>query len=152
MMMIGPGLGHIIRKWQNGFWIWLKGSFRHAQDVMRIGAIRGVDMFYDQNESRDERDAALERVLNHNAIWQTQILNFIENHIPFGWVGTGEDIRRMANEDGLKEPNHPNAWGAVIMVAMRYKKFLQPTGRVVNMRKKSSHARLNREYVRMDPY
>lgn len=102
-------------------------------------------------EGQAARDAALDAVLNHNAIWRHKVLAFIETEIPQGWVGTGEDIRHMATEDGIANPGHPNAWGAVIMFAVKNKRWLQWTGKVVPMRDKSSHARITRQYVRFDP-
>jgi len=105
----------------------------------------------DLTNARDDRDAALDAVLNKNAIWRTSIMDFIENRLPQGWVGTGEDIRRLATEDGLSNPGHPNAWGAAIMYAVKNKRWLQWTGKVRPMTQRSSHARLTREYVRFDP-
>ena len=102
-------------------------------------------------ESREARDTALDAVLNHNAIWRHKVLGFIETDLPQGWVGTGEDIRYLCTQDGIGSPGHPNAWGAVIMYAIRRKKWLQWTGRVRPMRQRSSHARITREYVRFDP-
>lgn len=105
----------------------------------------------DATIGRQARDDALDAVLNKNAIWRTHVLDFIENRLPQGWVGTGEDIRRLAVEDGLPNPGHPNAWGAVIMYAVKNKKWLQWTGKARPMTQRSSHARLTREYVRFDP-
>ena len=51
------------------------------------------------SEAKDARDAALDTVLNKNWIWRSQIMSFIET-LPQGWVGTGEDIRHLAQEDG----------------------------------------------------
>lgn len=103
------------------------------------------------NEGLEARDEALERVLRRDWIWRSNIMAFIED-LPQGWVGTGEDIRHAAKDAGLADPPHHNAWGAAIMNAVRNKKFLRWTGRVLPMRDRSSHGRLTREYVRLDEY
>jgi hypothetical protein len=100
--------------------------------------------------SEQERDAALDKVLRRDWIWRAQITAFIEG-LPQGWVGTGEDVRLAATEAGIPAPHHPNAWGAAIMYAVKNKRWLMWTGKVVPMRQKSSHARLTRQYARWDP-
>lgn len=101
------------------------------------------------SEAKDARDAALDTVLNKNWIWRSQIMSFIET-LPQGWVGTGEDIRHLAQEDGIINPGHPNAWGAAIMYAVK-KGWLQRTGKMYQPKDKASHARGIWEYVRFDP-
>ena len=103
----------------------------------------------DDNEGLVARDEALERVLRRDWIWRAHIMAFIED-LPHGWVGTGEDVRHAAMDAGLDRPPHHNAWGAAIMAAVRNKKWLRWTGRVIPMRDKSSHGRLTREYIRLD--
>jgi hypothetical protein len=102
------------------------------------------------NEGRDARDAALDGVLNRNWIWRAQIMDFIENDLHQGWKGTGEDIRHLAQEAGIVNPGHPNAWGAAIMQAVK-NRWLQRTGRMHQPKDKASHSRGIWEYVRFDP-
>ena len=115
------------------------------------------------NDGADARDAALDAVLRRDWIWRAQVVAFIEA-LPQGWVGTGEDIRlashsanasqeaeqHAAIDSGIPAPKHPNAWGAVIMYAVKNRKWLMWTGKVVPMRDKSSHARITRQYARWD--
>ena len=96
------------------------------------------------------RDAALDNVLRRDWIWRAQIIAFIEA-LPQGWIGTGEDIRHAATGAGIPNPPHHNAWGAAIMYAVKNRRWLMWTGKVVPMRDKSSHARLTRQYARWDP-
>jgi hypothetical protein len=96
------------------------------------------------------RDAGLDRVSGNNLRWSEELLFFIEECLPVGWVGTGEDIRMLALDVGLYHPNHSNAWGAAIMTAVRHRKLLEKTGRLIPMRVRSSHARQTPEYKRVD--
>ncbi len=58
---------------------------------------------------------------------------------------TGEDLRlRIAKKIG--NPHHPNAWGALIMKAVK-RGIIINTGKYVSMRKPSSHARRNPVYA-----
>lgn len=104
---------------------------------------------FDIDDGLAARDEALDRVLRRDWIWKAHIMAFIED-LPQGWTGTGEDIRHAAIDAGLSHPPHHNAWGAAIMNAVRNKKWLRWTGKVVGMKDKSSHGRLTREYVRLD--
>lgn len=103
-----------------------------------------------EGEGVAARDAALDAVLRRDWIWRAQVVAFIEA-LPQGWVGTGEDIRHAATDAGIPAPKHPNAWGAVVMYAVRNRRWLMWTGKVVPMRDRSSHARITRQYARWDP-
>ena len=103
-----------------------------------------------KTESQTARDEALDSVINNSPEWRDEITDFIENKIPWGWEGTGEDIRHLAKKNGIGNPRHHNAWGSVIMHAVR-KKWLVWNGKISPMRDKSSHARLTRIYTRCDP-
>lgn len=96
----------------------------------------------------DARDAGLKQVTENNQKWSEEVLDYIEGHIPVGWCGTGEDIRHLTAEAGLSQPKHHNAWGAVIMVAIRHRGLLTKTGRLLPMRDRTSHARATWEYIR----
>lgn len=101
-----------------------------------------------ESEGAIARDEALDSVLRHDWIWRSRIIAFIEN-LPHGWVGTGEDIRHMAQKCEIINPGHPNAWGAAIMYAVK-KKLLHKTGKMHQPKDKASHARGIWEYVRLD--
>jgi len=96
----------------------------------------------------EARDAGISQVMENNQKWSAEVLDFIEGHIPVGWIGTGEDIRHLATEAGIVQPKHPNAWGATIMAAVRYKGFLTRTGTMVPPRDRASHARPTWQYIR----
>lgn len=96
------------------------------------------------------RDSGMDRVVDHNADWSDQVLDYIEWLVPIGWRGTGEDIRHLALDAGISLPLHSNAWGAVVMLALRRRRLLMKTGRFVPMRDPRSHARMTCEYERRD--
>ncbi len=82
------------------------------------------------------RDAALERVTRKRfMIRGTRIIEDLEH----GREMSGEDIRHAVSRLGVK-PHHHNAWGALIMNAVRLKLIL-PTGRDTKMKDRRSHAR-----------
>lgn len=93
------------------------------------------------------RAEAVTQVESHNKTWLAEGLAMIAEptHDMQGWVGTGEDLRKKLTR--LRRPGHPNAWGALIMQAVR-KGLLIPTGRYLPMKDKSSHARKTPEYRR----
>lgn len=85
----------------------------------------------------DARDAALAKVTKNNEPWMIRAMRQI-SVLPSGEY-TGEDIRLRLSElmDG---PTHHNAWGALIMNAVK-KHILIDTGRVSRMKGGKSHAR-----------
>lgn len=93
-------------------------------------------------ESRAARDQSLAQVSDNNETWGDRVLHRV-SRLPAGWVGTGEDIRRMI----LDSPGHPNAWGAIINAAVK-RGYLVKTGQYLQMKSKSSHARMTPEYRR----
>lgn len=101
------------------------------------------------SDGKSARDAGIDQVVEHNQKWSHEVLDYIEGHIPVGWAGTGEDIRHLVLEAGLNHPKHHNAWGAVIMTAIRHRGLLSKTGRLLPMRDRTSHARATWEYIRV---
>lgn len=96
--------------------------------------------------SANARDEALERVTQNNSDWVQEALAFVETKIPYGWVGTGEDIRFLLNKAGFKRPHHHNAYGCMIMHAVRTRKLIKKTGKYRAMIDLSSHGRSTAEY------
>lgn len=102
----------------------------------------GANLF-DYAASVKARDVGLADVTTHNAKWAELILAFIDG-LPRGWTGLGEDIRKLWYGP---QPDHPNAWGAVIRVAVA-RKLLEKTGARQPMSAVTSHARLTDQYRR----
>ena len=103
-----------------------------------------------KSESKEQRDLFLDQISLNNTEWINEVSGFIRDRIPCGWKGTGEDIRHLVINAGISKPKHPNAWGAVIMTAVKYRGWLKKTGVAVPMKDKTSHARLTWQYVRQD--
>lgn len=100
---------------------------------------------FDIDAAMAARDTGIEQVLDNSAPWKDRAMEVVVS-IPYGTILTGEEVRQMV-VDKIGPPHHHNAFGALIMNAVR-KSFLSPTGRYVKMRLKSSHARKNPEYMR----
>lgn len=90
------------------------------------------------------RDEALEKVQKKSGEFMARGISFIILMTPCEC--TGEDLRLMLTRAGII-PHHPNAWGALIMNAVRLG-LLKNTGRQVKMRVKTSHARKTSVYVK----
>lgn len=101
-----------------------------------------TDLF-DYAASAKARDIGLGEVLANNVKWSELIGAFIEG-LPCGWIGLGEDIRRLW---AGPPPSHPNAWGAVVRVAVA-RGLLVKTGERPPMKCETSHARLTDQYRR----
>ena len=89
------------------------------------------------------RDEALARVAENSGRW---IDNAFEAFGKQSWPAlvTGEDIR-LALTSLRIVPHHHNAWGALTKKLINAGR-LKPTNNFVNMRDKSSHARMTRQY------
>jgi hypothetical protein len=88
------------------------------------------------------RDAALDRVADNAGGFMSDALAAIR-HLPPGRM-TGEDIRKALTDLDIA-PHHHNAWGALIMAAVRGK-LLTPTNDFTHMRGGRSHGRMTRIY------
>jgi hypothetical protein len=88
------------------------------------------------NEAQASRDEGLRRVQSKNRQWLDDCLAkmpLLTGHM------TGEEIRiRMTFSVG--QPTHHNAWGSLIMSAVR-KGLIEATGEYRSMKTKKSHAR-----------
>lgn len=90
------------------------------------------------------RDEALTKVQKNSGDFMARGISFIAMMQPCEC--TGEDLRLRLTKAGIF-PHHPNAWGSLIMNAVRLG-LLKNTGRVVKMKVKSSHARKTSVYVK----
>jgi len=97
---------------------------------------------FDLHKSRDARDKGIEQVTHNNENWYGSAINklayFADQHP--GWEGSGEDIRRELRLRGLDNPKHPNAWGGLIVHAVKIG-LIKDTGKLTQMTAKKSHAR-----------
>lgn len=98
-----------------------------------------------------ERDKGLQKVSLNNPNFMDKALDELaiikrlmpnEEFSPDGF--TGEDIRNWLSTDGI-QPDHSNAWGALIMTAIK-RGIIVPTGSYTSMKSKTSHARKTAVY------
>lgn len=104
-----------------------------------------IDLF-EAAAAREARDAGIERITATAGHW-TRAARLSVRAIPYGWTGLGEDIRFKLIRDGLPQPHHPNAWGALIKWAVDRGLF-EATGEVRNTRDRPSHACYTKVYRR----
>ena len=90
---------------------------------------------FDIERSKTSRDEGMARVMDHSPTFAEQFAGFID-HLPRGWIGTCEDIRRQWT--GI-EP-HPNAWGACWNAAKKRGQLVELASQV-HMAATKSHAR-----------
>lgn len=97
--------------------------------------------------SRLSRDEALERVQKHaGEDWMASALGCIAR-MERGLLVTGEDIRHVV-EKAVGPPHHHNAYGALVMSAVK-RHLIAKTGQWTNMRDKRSHARMTPVYRKL---
>jgi hypothetical protein len=94
---------------------------------------------FDEEESKRRRDDGIALVADNGAGWHDRAM-YVIWHLPIGWTGIGEDIRKLVLESGAGPPHDPNCWGALIMSATRHK-MVRRTGEVRHARIVSSNAR-----------
>jgi hypothetical protein len=100
----------------------------------------------DGEKSKKNKDAGIRQVSRSNLNWLIAVherLRKISKERE-GQMVTGEDVRSTLMEFGL-EPNHPNAWGALINGLIK-KKVLIRTNSYRSMKDPRSHARSTRVY------
>jgi hypothetical protein len=91
--------------------------------------------------ARAARDAGIEQTRTKNAEWMERALQMLPAMRHEGCVlTTGEGMRIWLLLKGLEEPSSPNAWGAMVRLAMS-RGLIRDTGRVVQMVTEKSHAR-----------
>jgi hypothetical protein len=89
------------------------------------------------------RDEGLERVSTRSQQFMANGILAIAKLPPGEY--TGEQIRLLLFRQHIS-PHHHNAWGALIMSAVR-KGLLFDTGKVANMQTRASHARKTTVYT-----
>ena len=88
------------------------------------------------------RDQGIERVTDNALAWIDRAYQMLVREAQCGMEVSGEDIRVHLCDCGLPAPHHPNAWGALTMMAVR-RQLLEDTGRTTQMTLPRSHARRN---------
>ena len=91
--------------------------------------------------AEEERDKALEQIVTKAGEYVPQALRQIRYLFQDRpeWEATGEDIRLLV-EKVIGQPHHPNAWGAIIRMALK-EGIISRTGEWRQMRTPKSHAR-----------
>jgi len=106
-----------------------------------------MDLF-DHAQARLARDEALQRVRDNAGPWFEVAMQNLRQHLPAGWIGTGEDIRfKLVIDHGCPEPHHHNTWGSLVTHALK-RGYLAKTGEYRRMRAEKSHARETKVYRR----
>jgi hypothetical protein len=98
----------------------------------------------DPEDTKKLRDEALRRVTEHGGNWQRRALMAL--HLIPGFEGTAEDIRIRLRMKGLEKPHHHNAWGAMIMEAIKQRRIIE-NGKRKHMKTLPSHGRETDVYV-----
>jgi hypothetical protein len=93
---------------------------------------------FDYTASKAARDAGMALVLEPNVLFKDLYFTFVL-HLPNGWIGTNEDIRR-AWPSNYPHPHHHNAWGACANAVIR-RGLLIHIDEQVHMTAKKAHAR-----------
>ena len=93
---------------------------------------------FDEEESKRRRDDGIALVADNGAGWQDRAM-YVIWHLPIGWTGIGEDIRKLVLESGIGPPHHPNCWGSLIMHATRCN-VIKRTGEMRNAKSVKSNA------------
>lgn len=94
---------------------------------------------FDAARAMRERDVGIKRVIVSNPEFKQCAAAYIDS-LPYDWWGSGEDIRRGYLNTGQPKPAHPNAWGGVIMGAVRRGALIN-TGKRKHMEAEKSHGR-----------
>lgn len=94
---------------------------------------------FDAARALRERDVGIRRVIDGNPEFKQCAAAYIDR-LPYDWWGSGEDIRRGYLNTSEPKPSHPNAWGGVIMGAVR-RGVLINTGKRKHMEAEKSHGR-----------
>ena len=93
---------------------------------------------FNLGQGRAARDAGMERVTSHSEEFKIQFARFID-HLPRGWIGTCEDIRK----EWLGVQPHPNAWGACWNAAKKRGQLVELQSKVPMTGVKSHGRRTN---------
>lgn len=97
--------------------------------------------------AEQRRDEILRNMIERHGPWNRRALSYIRVLTP-GEEFTGEQIKLSVLEMGLEPPEHHNAWGSVIKMALK-RGMLEPTGEYRNTETVRSHARRTPVYRRL---
>lgn len=93
---------------------------------------------FNLGQGRAARDEGMARVTTHNEEFKVQFARLID-HLPRGWIGTCEDIRK----EWLGVQPHPNAWGACWNAAKKRGQLIELQSKVPMTGVKSHGRRTN---------
>ena len=93
-----------------------------------------------------QRDESISRVIDNAQPWSDRAAAEIRKMTK--WTGTAEDMRHALRLI-VGEPHHPNAWGGLIMGAVKRGDLIK-TGRYRKMKDAKSHARSTPVYMTGD--
>lgn len=97
---------------------------------------------FDPAQARALRDAGTAKAAANAGGFMDKALDVIAA-LPSGEY-RGENVRLACTLRGI-EPHHPNAWGALILLAQK-RGLLRPTGRFLPAASKKSHASVQQVY------
>lgn len=109
--------------------------------------VAGEQLTFD--EVVQQRNEVLDAVADNNVDWLRTAVEAVKR-LPDGTEATGEGLRMLLLERGLREPKGSGAWGALTGTLTR-RGVLVATGDWEPMRQKSSHGRLTRCYRKTTP-
>lgn len=93
------------------------------------------------------RDKGVAKVLSAADLkWQSDVLYIIDQFAKKGKAFTAEDVRQAAENCGLPQPHHPNAWGGMLITAAR-RKTIKRTGNFRRSSRPDRHAGLLTEWI-----
>lgn len=99
---------------------------------------------FDADRAKIRRDSAVQKVSGNSGTFMEDALFAVAGLVPGKY--TGEDVRRLVLLQGIR-PHHHNAWGALVMCAVK-RGLLRNTGEMRSMRAVRSHARKTPVYER----
>lgn len=85
------------------------------------------------------RDRGMKQVTDNNRRWHDIALDKLWRLSGSNREMTAEEMRAWLRANGLADPSHPNAWGALTGHAVKMG-LIEDTGKVTQARDKKSHA------------
>lgn len=101
-------------------------------------------------EAEEARNSGIARTWNANEQWRADAKAAFDLWLsdkPEGFEFIAEDFRQAAKTLGLKNPGHPNAWGAFTRAHFTRKSGVKVTDQMRVTKDLPSHARPTRVYV-----
>ena len=90
------------------------------------------------------RDEGTQQVLENAPVWSERAKVLLSSRLKRGTVIDGEGIRIMI-QDNIGHPPHSNAYGAIVLWAVR-RKLIEPTGVYVKSELRTNRARKVAQY------